>query len=245
MTDSDSPITDIPASDTPAADLPASDTPAPDVPVSDFLTRTRVFYDTVAEDYAERFRDPFAGAPVDRAMFAVFAELVGPGGAVADLGCGPGRATAHLRSLGLDVFGLDLSAGMLAIARRENPDLLFVQGSMLDLDVADGALAGAVSWYSSIHTPVEELPALFSEFRRVLKPGGHLLVGFQVGDEPKRHDKPFGHDVILDFQRRQPEFVGGLLEAAGFEVLSRTVRAPQEQEPTPQACLIARRPAAV
>jgi SAM-dependent methyltransferase len=207
---------------------------------SDFLTRTRVFYDTVAEDYAERFREPFAGAPVDLAMFAAFAELVGPGGAVADLGCGPGRATGHLRSLGLDVFGVDLSEGMLAIARRENPDLLFVQGSMLTLDVADGSLAGVVSWYSSIHTPVDELPSLFGEFRRVLVPGGHLLIGFQVGDEPKRHDRPFGHDVILDFQRRQPEFIGGLLEAAGFEVVSRTVRAAQGTELTPQAFLIAR-----
>ncbi|WP_329336084.1 methyltransferase domain-containing protein [Streptomyces sp. NBC_00663] len=211
---------------------------------SDFLTRTRVFYDTVAEDYAERFRDPFADAPVERAIFALFAELVGAGGAVADLGCGPGRATARLRSLGLDVFGVDLSEGMLAIARRENPDLLFVRGSILELDVADGALAGGVSWYSSIHTPVEELPALFREFRRVLVPGGHLLIGFQVGDEPKRHDKPFGHDVILDFQRRQPEFIGGLLEAAGFEVVSRTVRAAQGTEVTPQAFLIARVPGA-
>ncbi|MDT7843761.1 class I SAM-dependent methyltransferase [Streptomyces justiciae] len=212
----------------------------PDAP-ADFLTRTRVFYDTIAEDYAERFREPSAGAPVDRAMFAAFAELVGPGGAVADLGCGPGRTTAHLRSLGLDVFGLDLSEGMLAIARRENPDLLFVQGSMLELDVADGSLAGTVSWYSSIHTPVDELPTLFSEFARVLTPGGHLLIGFQVGDEPKRHDKPFGHDVILDFQRRQPEFIGGLLEAAGFELVSRTVRAAQGGEFTPQAFLIVRK----
>jgi SAM-dependent methyltransferase len=207
---------------------------------SDFLTRTRVFYDAIAEDYAERFRDPFAKSPVDRAMFGVFAELVGPGGAVADLGCGPGRATAKLRALGLDVFGVDLSEGMLAIARRENPDLLFVQGSMLKLDVADGTLAGAVSWYSSIHTPVEELPSLFREFRRVLAPGGHLLIGFQVGDEPKRHDRPFGHDVVLDFQRRRPEFIGDLLADAGFELLSRTVRAPNDGEPVPQACLIAR-----
>ena len=235
MTDSDFLNPDAPADflASASADSPAS---AP----ADFLTRTRVFYDTVAEDYAERFREPFAKAPMERAVFGVFAELVGPGGAVADLGCGPGRATAYLRSLGLDVFGLDLSEGMLAIARRENPDLLFVQGSMLELDVADGSLAGAVSWYSSIHTPVEELPSLFREFRRVLAPGGHLLIGFQVGDEPKRHDKPFGHDVILDFQRRQPEFIGGLLKAAGFELLSRTVRAAEGGELSPQAFLIAR-----
>ncbi|KUN26586.1 methyltransferase [Streptomyces antibioticus] len=206
----------------------------------DFLTRTRVFYDAIAEDYAERFRDSLAQTPVERATFGLFAELVGRGGAVADLGCGPGRVTGLLASLGLDVFGLDLSSSMLEIARRENPDLLFVQGSMLELDVADGSLAGAVSWYSSIHTPVDELPSLFREFRRVLAPGGHLLLGFQVGDEPKRHDRPWGHDVVLDFQRRQPGMIGGLLETAGFELVSQTVRAPQNEEQVAQAFLIAR-----
>lgn len=209
---------------------------------SDFVTSTRVFYDTVAEDYAERFRDVLTASPVDRAMLDAFAELVGRGGAVADLGCGPGRVTAYLDSLGLSVFGLDLSASMLAIARRENPGLRFEQGSMLELDMADSSLSGVMSWYSSIHTPVDELPRLFAEFLRVLAPGGHLLIAFQVGDEPKRHDKPFGHDVILDFLRRQPETVVELLEGAGFTLVSRTVREPDPEELTRQAFLIARRP---
>ncbi|NUR66247.1 MAG: methyltransferase domain-containing protein, partial [Streptomyces sp.] len=109
-----------------------------DVQTRDFLTSTRVFYDAIAEDYDKRFRDALAEMPLERAMIGVFAELVGRGGAVADLGCGPGRVTGLLAALGLDVFGLDLSSSMLEIARRENPDLLFVQGSMLELDVADG-----------------------------------------------------------------------------------------------------------
>ncbi|NNN30923.1 methyltransferase domain-containing protein [Streptomyces sp. S3(2020)] len=210
---------------------------------ADFLTSTRVFYDTVAEDYAERFREVLTVSPVDRAMLDAFAELVGRGGAVADLGCGPGRVTAYLDSLGLSVSGLDLSASMLAIARRENPGLRFEQGSMLELDMADGSLAGVVSWYSSIHTPVDELPRLFAEFLRVLAPGGHLLMGFQAGDEPKRHDRPFGHDVILDFLRRQPEAVEELLTAAGFAPVARTVREPAPSELVRQAFLIARKPA--
>lgn len=208
----------------------------------DFVTSTRVFYDAIAEDYDERFRDALAEMPLERAMIGVFAELVGRGGAVADLGCGPGRVTGVLASLGLDVFGLDLSSSMLRIARRENPDLLFVQGSMLKLDMADESLAGAVSWYSSIHTPVDELPSLFREFLRVLTPGGHLLMGFQVGDEPKRHERPWGHDVTLDFQRRQPDRIAGLLTAAGFEIVSQTVRAAQSEDQVPQAFLIARKP---
>ncbi|MFE6590713.1 class I SAM-dependent DNA methyltransferase [Streptomyces sp. NPDC057781] len=208
-----------------------------------FLDTTRTFYDAIAEDYADRFRATGAGTPLDRALMGAFAELVGPEGQVADLGCGPGRVTAHLASLGLRVFGLDLSASMVAIARRENLDLRFEQGSMLELDLPDGALAGAVSWYSSIHTPWERLPDLFGELRRVLAPGGHLLLAFQVGDEPRHFDRPFGHPVALDFERRRPEPMAELLEKAGFTVLSRTVRVQEEDTSSkvPQACLIARR----
>jgi SAM-dependent methyltransferase len=209
----------------------------------DFLAATRTFYDAVAEDYAEQFRDHLREKPLERALLRGFAEMVGDGGSVADLGCGTGVATAYLASLGVDVFGMDLSESMLAVARRRHPELRFRQGSMLDLDLADGSLAGAVSWYSSIHTPVGELPALFAEFHRVLRPGGHLLLAFQAGDQTRRHDQPWGHSVVLDFHRRRPERIAALLEDAGFALGSSTVRPAEERtgESTPQAFLFARK----
>ncbi|WP_133914761.1 class I SAM-dependent methyltransferase [Streptomyces sp. NBC_00582] len=223
---------------TPTDDTTASAGPA-------FVTATRTFYDAIAEDYAERYRDEMAARPLERALLTAYAELVAPGGRVADLGCGPGRVTGFLAGRGLDVFGLDLSASMLAIARRENPGIRFAQGSMLKLDLPDGRLAGVVSFYSSIHTPLEELPALFAEFHRVLAPGSPLFLGFQVGDEPRHHDRPWGHPVALDFLRRRPEPMTELLTAAGFVPLSCTVREPDTAggETTPHAFLILRKPA--
>ncbi|MFJ5776526.1 class I SAM-dependent DNA methyltransferase [Streptomyces sp. NPDC093094] len=210
----------------------------------DFLTATRTFYDAIAEDYADHFRTDLADRPLERALLAAWAELVTGTGPVADLGCGPGRVTARLAALGLDAYGLDLSASMLAVARRENPHLRFEQGSMLDLGVPDGHLAGILCWYSSIHTPADRLPGLFAGFHRALAPGAPLLVAFQAGDVPRRLERPFGHPVALDFRRRRPQDMAELLAGAGFDVRSRTVREPEEAlgEKVPQAFLTAVKP---
>ena len=121
-------------------------------PPADHLAETRTAYDTVAAAYEELARSLLADSPMDRALLGLFAEqvLAGGGGPVGDLGCGPGRITVHLDSLGLDAFGVDLSPGMVAVARRRHPRLRFDVGSLTALDLQDGGLAGALAWYSEI-----------------------------------------------------------------------------------------------
>ncbi|MEU9414635.1 class I SAM-dependent methyltransferase [Streptomyces sp. NPDC048272] len=212
---------------------------------SDFLDTARVFYDTVARDYTEHFGDWLVSRPFDRAMLAGFAELVGAGaaGPVADIGCGDGRLTAYLDGLGLSVFGLDLSSAMVALARNSYPHLRFDEGSMTALDLADGSLGGLLASYSIIHVPRERLPGVFAEFHRVLAPGGHLMLSFQVGDTSLRVDRPFGHEVALDFRRQRPEWIAEALGRAGFVVRARLLREPDEGvEQVPQAYVVARKP---
>ncbi|MFH8350394.1 class I SAM-dependent DNA methyltransferase [Streptomyces sp. NPDC018045] len=213
----------------------------------DFLQHTRASYDAMADEYAAYTHGDLARKPLDRAMLAGFAEMVrgAGGGPVADVGCGTGRVTAHLAGLGLSVSGIDLSPGMLTVARRQHPDLRFDEGSMLALDLPDHSLGGIVAWYSTIHVPLELLPEAFAEFHRVLAPGGHLLTAFQVGDEPLRLEEAFGQQISLDFHRRQPDLMATLLDRAGLPVRARLVREPDEgefAERTAQAFLVARKP---
>ncbi|MGN9909136.1 class I SAM-dependent DNA methyltransferase [Phytohabitans sp. LJ34] len=210
-----------------------------------YLEETRTAYDTVAADYAETLKDHLAGAPLERALLGAFAELV-EAGPVADVGCGPGRITTYLDKLGVDVRGVDLSPEMVAVARRLYPGISFVVGTMTDLDLPDGALAGLVAWYSIIHTPPERLPLVFAEFARVVRPGGHLMTAFQApweGDfEKRRIEQAYGHAVAADAYRLSPDRITDLLAAAGFEVTTRVVRRPEGPlESTPQAYLLARR----
>jgi SAM-dependent methyltransferase len=152
------------------------------------LDTTRRAYDAVAVDYAALLRTSLAESPLDRALLNVLAELVlaDGGGMVGDLGCGPGRVTAYLHERGLDAFGVDLSPGMVAVARESHPHLRFEVGSLDHLDLEDGSLAGAVVWYSLIHTPPEHQPRAFAELRRVLAPGGHLLLACTRGRSASR-----------------------------------------------------------
>lgn len=207
----------------------------------------RASYDTVAEDYAEHFGTELAARPFERAMLAAFTELVlaDEPGPVADIGCGPGRVTAHLHALGLtSCFGVDLSPGMVATARRRHPGIRFDEGTMTALDLPDAGLAGALAWYSLVHTPPAELPGVLGELARVLRPGGHLLVAVKVGDESMRLERAYGRPVSLDVFRFPPDRVTELLGSAGLPVQARLVREPDEAERSPQAFLLARRVAA-
>jgi SAM-dependent methyltransferase len=110
------------------------------------------------------------------------------------------------------------------------------------VDAPDGALGGIVAWYSIIHTPPEELPVVFAELRRVLAPGGHLLLAFQVGDEPRHLAQALGHVVSLDFYRFQPDQVAQLLGDAGLALFAQLLREPDETERVQQAYVLARKP---
>ena len=208
-----------------------------------YLRAIRTAYDTVAVDYAALLRDELAAKPLDRAVLSTFAELVQADGnrAVADLGCGPGRVTAHLHALGLTAFGVDLSPAMIAVARQSHPNLQFDEGSMSALDRADNVLGGIVAWYSIIHTPPEQLPAVFAEFHRVLGPGGYLLLAFQVGEDRVRLEHAYGHTIALDAYRLSPEVVSDRLCETGFAVRASVLREPDEREKTQQAYVLARK----
>jgi SAM-dependent methyltransferase len=205
------------------------------------IEATRSAYDKVAADYEVLLRDELAEKPVDRAMLGIFAEQVAAAdsGPVADLGCGPGRVTAHLATLGLDAFGVDLSPGMVAVARQAHPGLRFEVGTMAALDIPDASLAGAVAWYSIIHTPPERQAGIFAEFARVVRPGGWLLLAFQVGEEVVHLQHAYGHDIDLHTRRQSPERIRGLLENAGFAEFARLVRQPVAPEKSAQGYVLA------
>jgi SAM-dependent methyltransferase len=198
-------------------------------PLTPQLRATADAYDAMAVRYAEATRDSLDGLPLDRAFLAAYAELVlaANAGPVAEVGCGPGYLTAHLRGLGLDIHGVDISPVMIGLARRDHPGLRFETGSMDALGLPDGVLGGVVSWYSVIHAPPGEVPAYLAEFRRVLAPGGLLLLGFfESGGGPAT---AFDHRVTTAYRWPVDE-LAALAGGAGFTEVGRMLREPLEEE---------------
>jgi len=195
----------------------------------EYVRRARDGYDSVAVEYLDLFGDSLRERPLERAMIDVFAESVRAAGSlpVADIGCGPGFVTEYMRTLGLDVRGVDLSAEMIALARRTYPGIRFDLGDMTAVDLPDGSLGGVVSRSSIIHTPPERVGAVFAEFHRLLVPGGHLLLAFQATDATSQVAWPFDHVVAPAF-RWSIGRVAALLREAGFGEVARLITAPEE-----------------
>jgi SAM-dependent methyltransferase len=206
--------------------------------------KLRASYDSVADEYAAHIYDELRHKPLDRELLDRLATRVGGLGPICDLGCGPGQVARYLRDQGAAAFGVDLSEGMLAQARRLNPDLEFRQGDMLALSDPAESWGGAAAFYSLIHIPRERVPHALAELRRVLRPGGFVLIAVHSGEETVHRDELWGRPVSIDFIFYEPQVLERLLSAAGFVVDEVIVREPypEVEVATRRAYVMAHKP---
>jgi ubiquinone/menaquinone biosynthesis C-methylase UbiE len=127
--------------------------------------------------------------PAGRAVLGLFCDLTlaaGLGTTVGDIGGGTGRLAPCLAARGLSPQGVDLSPGMIRVARRDQPGFDFGVADLRALPFADASLVGVVCWYSLMYLAPPDRPAAFGELARVVKPGGYLVTAFKAGDSQVR-----------------------------------------------------------
>jgi len=148
---------------------------------------------------------------------------------VLDVGCGTGALTRevaqHVGDAG-SVAGLDLSESMLGVARETCPGIDFRQGSATDLPYGDGCFDIVVSSFMLMFVP--DPRKAISEMRRVLRPGGRLVVSvWQSLDSNPAYaalveatrevaGDASAQSVAWPFIMGEPERLSGLFEAAGM-----------------------------
>ncbi|MBL8056281.1 MAG: methyltransferase domain-containing protein [Anaerolineales bacterium] len=187
-------------------------------------------------------------------LTALEQAAVRPGEQVLEVAVGPGLTLTELAARvgpGTVVHGVDLAAGMLKLAAERlrahgvsNFDLRQADSRTLPFEA--GAFDLVYNAYMLDLIPAREMPGILAEFRRVLKPGGRLvLLNMSKPDEaPTPREWLYQHLpaplVLYVMGACRPVLMEAPVKAAGFEAVHRTFlggRAPSE-------IVLARRPAA-
>ncbi|GAA2836195.1 class I SAM-dependent methyltransferase [Crossiella cryophila] len=130
-------------------------------------------YDVIAQEYLDwsaRIQDD----PRSRFVDLLLARL-SPGSEILELGCGAGVPCTAKLAQRHRVFGVDLSAKQVELARLAVPGARFAQADMTDLDVPPASLDAVTAFYSILHVPRAEQPALYARIASWLRPGGLFL----------------------------------------------------------------------
>lgn len=169
--------------------------------------RTIAFYDGAADRYDNLTKKGHADAHL-----LAFIALLDRGASVLDLGCGPARASVHMRDAGLRPDPVDASAGMITLANQAHDIgarlLTFDQIDMVDR--YDGVWAN----FSLLHAPRDALPRHLAAIATALKDNGLLHIGMKTGTGEARDsiDRTYTYVTVQELR--------SLLETAGFEVIA-------------------------
>jgi predicted TPR repeat methyltransferase len=186
-------------------------------------------FDAIGASYDEVF--PHKDGQVHATQLLL--ERLAPAARVLDLGCGTGLPTAHqLAAAGCAVTGVDISAVMLDLARRNVPAATLISRDAVDIDAALGSFDAVVAFFSLLMLPRAQIASTLTAVRDLLIPGGWLAVGMVEADLDDAPLPFLGRTVRVSGWPREQlrEVVAG----AGFTVeieQSRTYTPPTPEAP--------------
>ena len=120
--------------------------------------------------------------------YRMAAELA-PGGAVLEVGCGSGMGLSYLRAHAGMVVGGDYTMPLLREARAHVPDVPLVRMDAAHLPFLDRSFDAVLMLEMIYYVPNQA--AALAECRRVLKPGGKLMVCLPNRDRPDFNPSPY------------------------------------------------------
>jgi SAM-dependent methyltransferase len=184
-------------------------------------------YNATAESYAATRIDELSRKPLDRLLLKEFARLNKDMGTCADFGCGPGQTTKFLFDSGVaNIVGIDISPGMVNVARSIFPYIKFETGDLLALPYNADHFASAIAFYAIVHFDYDQVGRAFKEVNHVLKKDAHFLFSFHVGEETVHFDKANDIDVDIDLHFFQTDRILKSLGDNKFRIIDAVERLP-------------------
>jgi SAM-dependent methyltransferase len=146
-------------------------------------------------------------------------------GLVLDAGCGNGVYSRYL-SVEFKVIGVDISEKQIELSRHNAPKAEFICQDMTKTNFPDEHFDGILSYYSIIHVPRDEHFDLLSNFYRMLKFNGVVLLVFQANDDPESYETNFfSGGVMMYWSGFDKETNLNMLKKVGFKIIwSRSVK---------------------
>ena len=174
----------------------------------------------------------------------VLLERLPTGARVLDVGCGTGLPTARqLAAAGCAVTGIDISTGMLDLARHNVPQATFLKLDAVDIDAGLGSFDAMVAFFSLLMLPRHEIVRTLTRIYEILPPAGWLAIGMVEADLDDAALPFLGARIrVTGWPRTQLRHVIG---DAGFTVDVEDVRSylppAPDASPETQMFLVARR----
>lgn len=153
-----------------------------------------------------------------------------PGSDVLELGCGTGRPVAVRLASVHRYLGVDSSPRMVELAQQNVSDGRFQVADMTVLDLPENGFDAVVAFYSIIHVPRDDQPALFSRIRSWLRPGGLFVGCLSSGDLPEGWEDNWLGGGPMYWSGFDADTNRRLLEEAGFWLDKAEVRTQMEED---------------
>lgn len=173
----------------------------------------------VFDQLAEKYQGEHSSNPFQTALVGRISALLPAGASVIDLGCGTGVPTAKiLTESDHRVVGVDISEGMLRLAREQVPAAEFVHADFAKLPDDFGRFDAATAFFSLLMLSKADIEKSLAKVAGWLRPGGHLGIGMVNFDGDSLPFEFLGVPVTVSGYL-EPD-LEALLEAHGFTVLS-------------------------
>lgn len=182
---------------------------------------TLQYYDQYAEQYASKHNDFKWNNEL--ALLKTYISS----GRLLEVGSGGGRDAKYLIRAGYDYIGIDGSKGLIKAARKNNPDVRFLNKNIYNLDFKEHSFDCFWAVAVLLHIPKSRIAEALGNIHRVIRPDGIGVIVIKQGKGEHVEESPDGNRRHFTYYSNNQ--FKKILEENNFKVISNKTRKKNEK----------------